>query len=232
MTERIYIGETVTLPIDLDTSLTDSDYNLSEITVIFRIAPVGTDVAAVQVTCDVTGETTGHVDVDLATADTAKLDPGKHSWQLIDSTNTLVLAEGTIQVSTMLAAVGTQTTAGDLDLTWEQYQDRGYGPIPERDWLRYRYEAQRLLYDVTIGKSDDPADTITDATRLAAAKERLKEALCRCADVLYFVMTGVSSESFHSYSVSYGEPKTRADAEALAILTLSNTGLCYRGIQQ
>ena len=232
MTERIYIGEAVTLPINLDTSLTDTDYDLSSATVIFRLAPLGSDVAAIQVSCDVTDATTGTVDVDLATSDTEDLSPGTHHWQLIDTTGPLVLAEGELEAVTLLAGVDAQSDLGDLDLTWEQYQDRGLGPIPQNEWLRYRFEAQRRLYDVTMGKSADPSEHITDATYLAAAIERLKEALCRGADVLYFVATGVSSESFQSYSVKYGIPKTLADVDRIMGTTLMDTGLTYRGIPQ
>lgn len=106
MSDRIYIGETVTLAIDLDTSALDADYDLSEATLIYRLALPGAAEADVSASAEVVDAEAGTLTVTLEAEDTGELTPALWMWQLVDTDGPLVLASGSIPALTMLEEPG------------------------------------------------------------------------------------------------------------------------------
>ena len=216
--QRVYIGESVTLSIDLDTSVLDTDYDLAAADLIFRVAQPGSRVAALEVDGAVVDAAAGTCTVTLADTDTELLTVGEWRYQLIDDALPLVLAEGPLQVSEIIAEPLTEpdTLAPDPPVSFDAYVARGGEIIAEEDWRRYAFEAARVVADVmgsNVASEDEDAEAIIEAT-------------CRVAEAVYISGNGALSERFGDYAVTYAH----ITPEAVAIRALAGTGLTNRSV--
>jgi len=99
------------------------------------------------------------------------------------------------------------------------------GIAPEADFPRLYASAERIVRDVTFGRSDSPGTYITDAGALALAEAAIIEAKYRATDALYGIETSVTSEKLGSYSAAYAVTARADDAEHAARTVLRGTGL-------
>lgn len=86
------IGETLTFPVDLDTSAFDNDYALPSTGIVMRMAVPGSQRAAFTCTVEVTDIGEGNMSVTMDAVDTIKLIPGAWVGQIIDTAGPFRLA--------------------------------------------------------------------------------------------------------------------------------------------
>lgn len=110
----------------------------------------------------------------------------------------------------------------NVDFTY--YKNTFGGAMPEADFNRLSRQASAYLDSATFGNAKD--EWLDD--------ERVKDACCAIADVLYNQEQGgeVSSESTGSWSRSYVTSGKTAEQAVSAIVQayLGNTGLLYGGV--
>lgn len=222
MTKTIYIGEQVVLAFDLDTSLTDDDYDLNGATPVLRLAKPGEDANVLSATGTVTDATEGQVSVTLLATDTEDLAQGVYDAQLIDTATPVLLWEGQVEAKRLISSTASTSTTGTFDVTYEEYIEWRGGPISAELWPVYHQRAQDYITDL-CGTAHTSLTATYDVTRV-------KKAVARVADALWKREDAPSSESKGAVSVSYAEPWTDAKVRSEAVTALSGLGVTYRGV--
>ena len=109
-------------------------------------------------------------------------------------------------------------------MLYDEYLERTFAsePVPEREFGFYRDKAEKLIENLTFGRSRD---------------SELEEVACAETELIQFFFEnggarGIVSESNDGYSVTYadGGEETRA-ARDIVRQWLGNTGLMYAGVE-
>ena len=109
-------------------------------------------------------------------------------------------------------------------MSYEEYLERytGAEPVPEREFAFYIEKAERIIDDLTFGRSREEADR--------------EEVLYAQTELIQFLFEnqgrrGVVSESNDGLSVTYSEGSNEAaGARAIVKQWLGGTGLMYAGV--
>lgn len=219
--KRIFIGEQVTLTIDLDTSGTEADFPIAG-ELVARLALPGAATALLEVAPVAVDATAGTADITIDVPDDAA--EGLYQLFVEATTGPTVYTDPPIAVLLSLRPSAVEDAPAEPTLAampYSRYLSLGGCIVAEAEWPRFRAEAVRTVRDITMLASLEGTDYDAE----------LADAIARAADAHFEKRNAVASEKFGAnYQVTYGSLAGYLSPSVAASAALFGTGLTYRGI--